>query len=381
MDFAVHQDMFDQLMNLVDEDESFYYVDQILNSITYRIFLYRLASYSQWQKCDYAMEARGITFELDDTGNFVSLVSWPFEKFFNLHENPFTMNLDLSDPVEIQLKEDGSLISTVNTVNGLWLKSKGSLFSDQATAARQLLDTDEYADLRHWLNRMVRLNYTVSMEYTAPDNRIVVPYNDPALTVLAARKHDDGSYGDIYELGADVRKYLVRNYVDEVDDVNAFVDSIADQKAIEGYVILLSTGQRVKIKTDWYAKLHHIKDSINSERRLYEAVVYDTIDDVRAQFWDDPQAIERIDDMVEKVSTIYNHMVDTVERFYERNKGLERKEYAILGQKELNKLHFGLAMAKYSGKAVDYRATMVKNRKDFGIKDDPETDAIEKEDG
>jgi hypothetical protein len=66
----------------------------------------------------------------------------------------------------------------------------------------------------------------------------------------------------------------------------------------------------------------------------------------------------------------YNHLVDTVERFYERNKHMERKDYAILGQKELEKMHFGLAMSKYTGKPVNYKEFMAKKWKEFGLKDE-----------
>jgi hypothetical protein len=54
---------------------------------------------------------------------------------------------------------------------------------------------------------------------------------------------------------------------------------------------------------------------------------------------------------------------------------MERKDFAIKGQAELDKLCFGLVMAKYSGKEVDYKATLIKHRKNFGIKDDPEMGA------
>jgi len=71
---------------------------------------------------------------------------------------------------------------------------------------------------------------------------------------------------------------------------------------------------------------------------------------------------------------VYNHTVDQVERFYERNKGLERKEYAILGQKELDKKIFGLAMSKYLERPVDYKAFLRKHYKSFGVADDPVND-------
>ena len=371
-------------MYLVESDEAFFYVDQILSNNTYRIFNYRLASYTQWLH-DGALECRGITFMLDDEGNAAALVSWPFEKFFNLHENPLSGGgdgpvLDLDNPLEVQEKMDGSLISSMYCVgeSRVWMKSKGSLFSEQATAARLLLETEEYADLAKFVDDMVMLHdYTVIMEYTAPDNRIVVAYDKPGLTVLGVRDNWTGAYIPLTNTTGDVTRFFVRDIAAEVTDTEEFVKTIADMQHIEGFVIRLRSGQRVKIKGDWYAKLHHIKDSINSQRRLFEAVVYDTIDDVRAQFYDDEQAMALINEMEEKVSVIYNHMVDTVERFYERNKHLERKEFAILGKQELENIHFSLAMSKYIGREVDYRATMVKHRKTYGIKDDPTVDSAD----
>jgi len=367
--------VYDSLMQLCQNNEAFFFTDQIIESVTYRIFNYRLASYSDWLE-PHALECRGITFIVEGygyTATPVSLASWPFEKFFNLHENPFTMTVNLFDPLEIAEKMDGSLITTVETPNGLWLKSKGSMYSEQAQDAMKLLKLKKFEKLREWLEvQTLEHGRSVSMEYTAPSNRIVVGYESAGLTVLGIRDRFDGFHFNLDDFRKrPIAKYIVRDIKAEVDDVNEFVKSIEDMQGIEGYIIRTKGGQRVKIKTEWYRKLHHIKDSINSQRRLYEAVVYDTIDDIRASFYDDPVALQTIAEMEEKVSKIYNHMVDTVERFYERNKEMERKDYAILGQKELDRLHFALAMAKYSGKEVDYRATMVKHRKDFGIKDDP----------
>lgn len=374
---VLQQNLYDGLMSIVESHESFFYVDQVLDSNTYRIFNYRLASYSQWVETDpYGIEARGITFLIDDNEEALALVSWPFEKFFNLNENPFTMDLNLDDPLEIQEKMDGSLISSMFVFedDNIWLKSKGSLFSEQATAARKLLQTKEYRDLHKFVRLMVmHYDATVIMEYMAPDNRIVVAYDEPKLTVIAIRDNQTGMYMPLKAFKDDpAARFFVRDIVNEIRNTEEFVKSIPDMQSHEGYVIKLQSGQRVKIKTEWYLKLHHIKDSINSQRRLFEAVVYDTVDDIKSSFYDDPMALQIITDMEAKVEPIYNHMVDTVERFYERNKKLERKEYAIKGQQELDKMMFGLAMAKYIGREVDYRATMVKHRKEFGIKDDPQ---------
>jgi T4 RnlA family RNA ligase len=163
-----------------------------------------------------------------------------------------------------------------------------------------------------------------------------------------------------------VGKYLVRNF-NEVGDANAFVKSIPEQTGIEGYVIRLASGLRVKIKTEWYANLHNHMGSINSSRNLYEAVVKETIDDVRARFWDVPVALERIDDMVEKVGSAFSHMVEQVDSFYKEYKELGKREFALLAREELEPLFCRLAMRKYTGQEIDYREIMLKNRKRFGI--------------
>ncbi len=57
---------------------------------------------------------------------------------------------------------------------------------------------------------------------------------------------------------------------------------------------------------------------------------------------------------------------------YERNKDLSQKEYAIKGQAELTRMYFGLAMNKYTGRSVDYKAFLKKQWKKLGLKDKEE---------
>jgi hypothetical protein len=49
---------------------------------------------------------------------------------------------------------------------------------------------------------------------------------------------------------------------------------------------------------------------------------------------------------------------------------MDRKEYAILGQKELIRPYFGLAMMKYSGKEPNYKESIKKRWRDLGLKDE-----------
>ena len=138
---------------------------------------------------------------------------------------------------------------------------------------------------------------------------------------------------------------------------------------VEGYIVYLPD-ICFKAKTLWYLTQHRAKDSINSPRRLYETVIAEATDDLRSLFYADKHVLAKIDAMEQKVGHWYNELVDQVETYYEENKDLERKEYAIKGQQELPKMVFGLAMQRYIGREINYKEFMIKKWKEFGIKDE-----------
>lgn len=356
-------EIYDSLMSLVKNNEAFYCIDHTVDDKTYRVFSYRLASYSDFLN-KHALEARGIMFEIDFYGEPIRIASRPMEKFFNLFENPFTENIDFSKTTHIMLKEDGSLISTYIHGNELRLKSKTSCTSDQAIAAENWLRENE--QLYKELKSIAMMGYTVNMEWTSPDNRIVIGYEEPQLVILNARHNYFGNYIDLKDMHDmnEVHSYCVADICDDIKDVQKFIDTIPHQSGIEGYVVRLENGQMVKIKTEWYLVRHKAKDSINAPRRLFEAIIDEAIDDVMVLFHDDDSALKIINDMIEKVEPLYNHMIKTVEDFYEENKSLTRKDYAIKAQ-SLNDGYMPLYMNMYIGRENDYKAFAKKNFKMF----------------
>lgn len=76
--------LYEDLMALTSNSEAFYFVDQTLDNTTYRIFSYRLASYSDFCLPN-ALECRGIMFEVNN-GSPVRLAARPPQKFFNYRE-------------------------------------------------------------------------------------------------------------------------------------------------------------------------------------------------------------------------------------------------------------------------------------------------------
>ena len=371
------QKLYDDLEALVRVNEAFFFNDWDLDDTWYRNFNYRLASYTDFCQPS-ALECRGIMFEMTDPFNPtpVRLASMPFEKFFNLYENPFTMDLDLNDIVEIQDKADGSLITTYMHNGDLRVKTKGSISSDQAIAANAYLRLEKNAAFRAELIKGEELGCTIIMEWVAPDNRIVLPYFEPELKVLGVRVRADGSYVEFNDVDCEHFPETLERWVDIYDIDNTFVtnsefiDSVNDMQKVEGVVCRMENGQRFKVKCQWYLALHHTKDSITIPRRLFETVLEEASDDLRTLFHDDELAIKMIEDMEAFVEKKYNHMVDTVERFYERNKHLDRKDYAILGQEELNRMYFGLAMNRYVGKDVNYKEFLKGKWKHLGLKDE-----------
>lgn len=373
--------LYNDLMNLCsEEDSAFFFKDLTLedgrHTYLYRVFNYRLASYSDFCKPG-AMECRGIMFELlaempEGYDRPRLLAAMPMEKFFNKSENPKTMNLDLSNEnvSHITHKKDGSLISTFMKNDKLFLKSKGSLESDQVKDATKWLFQTDNIELLEELCELAYSGVTVNMEWCSPDNRIVIGYKDAHLSVLNVRRVADGKYVpfDIFKEDGSYPE-IIKHWTlfEEPEDTEDFINNIPSMTDdIEGFVVELKDGQKVKIKTDKYLKLHHCKDNVNNPRRLFEAVVTEAVDDMKSLFFDDPEALNIIREMEELVEPEFNHLVATVEEFYEKNKDLDRKDYAIKGQTYRDGL-FSLKMHLYLEKEPDYKYFACKHPEQFGL--------------
>lgn len=370
--------LYNDLMNLCDEpDSAFFYKDLTLTTkgieYFYRVFNYRIASYTDFCKPS-ALECRGIMFEMEcetipSEGLIpIRIASMPMKKFFNFRENPFTLDIEFTkhNIANITHKKDGSLISTFIHNGELRLKSKGSLDSTQCVDAMKWLN--ERPRLRFAIKRVTKdFDCTIDMEWCSPKNRIVVGYDTSHLTILNIRDNKTGVYlnGWLLKKNTEMGKFWVQ--YEEPENIEKFIESISSTKDnIEGFVIELMNGQKIKIKTDKYIKLHHVKDSVNHPRQLFEAVLHEATDDIYSLFHDDQETIGTINTMEKIVKSTYNHIVSTVEDFYMDNKRLSRKEYAIKGQSIKDGL-FSLKMYLYIGREPDYKAFSMKNPELFGL--------------
>ena len=352
-------ELYNNLLALVsgETDSKFYYVDKVTPmQETVRIFSYHYASYSDWEKPD-ALESRGVMFSLNTDGSLKDIVCRPMAKFFNYMENPYTLSLDLSGTMLAMEKEDGSLISSYLSDGYLYLKSKASLYSDQAVVSMQLLNTPKYSVLKSIISMYENQGYTCNLEYVAPSNRIVLVYSEPALVLLNVRNRETGEYisfNDLYANG-DVRQFLVKGAT--IANIPNWLEQVKAATDIEGYVCQLSDGTWFKIKTSWYVNLHNTKDSVTNNKSLFQVIVAGAGDDIKALFAGDTYATEKIQAFEDVYFEFVENAVKIVVNTYKSVNGKERKDYAITSKSLLDATSypwlFSLLMQYYQS-GLDY---------------------------
>ena len=378
--------LYNDLTQLIKNDEAFFAKDFFLEDRTYKIFNYRLASWTSFQSPG-AMDSRGIMFDVTNTEKVV-LVSSPPQKFFNYEEGGVDHTKGKFG--DKMVKMDGSLISSYIHNDQLYMKSKASLFSSQALDSMKFLNKEENKDFKDELTKLAKSGFTINLEYTSPENRIVIPYQKEDLTVLSVRSNLDGQN----YFASKLIKYLEKEggydtiikkmvkfeslHGQEIDQIK-YMEDVRKEQEGEGYVIevvlsdtnsYLTKGKNIK-----YIALHQTKDSVNSPKRLFESIIEEASDDLRSMFADDPYVLSKIKEMEDHVQPIFNHIVKTVEDFHAENKNLERKDYAIKVQKEAPQF-LGLLMNSYLNKPNNFKEFAKKVRKEmFGVTDaEPELD-------
>lgn len=323
----------------------------------YEVYSYRIASYTDFLR-DHALWSRGIMFRVKPT---LDLVCLPQFKFFNVSECPFTMGLE-NEPIKLILnKLDGSLISHfLDLLGNLRLKSKTSLHSTQAVSAMAWLEARPAAKAA--LAASDRAGYTTNMEWISPQNRIVLAYPEDNLVVLNVVNR---TTGEVILPGTDKFKFDFGglDVVEVFDVANTLADLqpvIENGTDMEGYVVQFANGTIAKQKINFYTLRHKFIDDIWSDKKLFELCLHDQVDDMLNLFNTNPVAVDRITAFRILALKTLKNISSQVEIFHNTNKHLDRKSYAILGQKEMNAT-FSLCMNSYLGRETNYPEHIMKN--------------------
>lgn len=335
------------MKQLVDTHDEFYITEQSYLGATYHIFNYRLCSYNDFN--DISMECRGSMFRVDESP---VLVCRPMKKFFNLQEilnNSETF--PIKTPLRIFNKIDGSLISTFINSNGdVDFKSKGSLYSEHAQKARELFNQSFKNYDR--IIELTRMGYTVNLELVSPNFQIVIPYEEETLKILNIIDNETGEYlqDSIIETEITIPTGNFQEWIENV---------FKDTRNIEGYVVEYELGAFYKLKTYKYIHVHNIKSYISNKKNIAEAVLLGHIDDVYETLKNCPDETKQIQMVENEFKTIHNHIMENITNYYEKNKDLERKPFAIKAKKELNNVEFKGVMSLFSGKSLNYLGRLI----------------------
>jgi RNA ligase len=264
---------FDEALAIVENSKGFSHSVQTIHDKEVHSFKYNISYQGMWDDLsDGKVNMRGLTF-ID--GKVVAL---PYPKFWNLGENIHVQDIDVSTFTIATEKVDGSLISFFKVGDELEMKTMKSVFSDTANEAREYSMTR--TDIRDFASLCLENNISPMFEYISDTDqgRIVIDYNKKDLILLGAR---DLSNGTIYNLADfpidipfDISTARLFNTSDEV------VSYMADE-GVEGVVMILNDGTMVKLKTDWYCRLHRILDKFNT-KNILEAIVTDSLDDIKS---------------------------------------------------------------------------------------------------
>jgi len=282
---------------------------------------------------------RGAVVQKDDDG--FSLVAYAFDRFFNLGEaEADVINWSSANVYE---KYDGSLIKLF--WNGVqWVVST----SGSVGGAGNVGDSGKSFEGLFWDTfRYMRYNafdlnpdYCYVFELCAPENRIVVKYDEPMLRLLAVRDRSD----DFNEL--DLKWFNRHWWVAEgflLTDPDA-VSAAANARGAdhEGFIVCDAYGRRIKVKSDVYVQLHRVRG--NGEPNFSELYLNDDLDEFLLHF---PDYSEKFNALREKIDLLA-YAVEGNVTVYE---GCSQKEFAgivLENHPKVSGAMFGIRSGKYA---------------------------------
>lgn len=283
---------------------------------TFDYHIYNYAQTVQYEKAwdEVTLDTRGLI--LDGQGH---VIARPFRKFFNIEEHSLS-ELPLHLPYKVYEKLDGSLgIVYEGEDRELYIATRGSFTSEQATAALSMFRTSEYDSVRLLMHSVTDDGYTPLFEIIYRENRIVVHYDDDRLVFLGAIKKEDGLFFPPERFTLKT-PYLYLPELFDVDTIESLKET--DRENFEGYVVLFENGLRVKVKLDEYVRLHRLLTGVSNVSVWNSLKNGDNIESLLTNVPD--EFYKWIGDIINTLRGEYSAIEQEALRIYEQWKGYER---------------------------------------------------------
>ena len=267
-------------------------------------------------------ECRGLIFYPDGR-----IMSRPFHKFFNVNEREETqMNrIDMSQPHVVMEKLDGSMIRPVEVNGHVRLGTKMGVTEVAMNAETWLAAQPDYEQKLMFLGTMLRDNKTPIFEWTSRKNQIVIDYAVDDLILTAIRDNFTGEY---LPLERHVPFNVVPTYGSVEGNLTDYIARQREAEGREGDIIRFADGHMLKIKNDWYVRIHKTVDKIRFDRHIVELILHEEIDDVLPML---PQhEADRVHDFAARFGNRLHTIVENYDRYWNTvvAGGLDRKRYA-----------------------------------------------------
>ena len=258
-------------------------------------------------------DCRGLILE-KDTWDLMSLA---FRKFFNSGET-HAAKIDW-DTAHILNKEDGTMIqvywdwhkevwfaATTGTAEGC-----GEVNNKMGTTFDSLFWSTVKDKYGLEPNKLTK-GYTYVWELTTPYNIVVKPHGESSATLLTIRNLEtlkEIPRKELLKIGNDLGVPVVVEYSLNIKNAGALIKTFENMPwSEEGYVVVDSNFNRVKIKNPAYLSVHHLKGK-SAEHNILTIVKTNEIEEFASTFPERKEELYRLkdgyDELVSKLESLW----------------------------------------------------------------------------
>lgn len=313
----------------------------------YTVFNYMVAHTDSFD-CPIRRECRGLIF--DHKGK---VLSRRFHKFFNLgeKEETFPENIDWNSSHVLLDKLDGSMITPLvfGDLNPVvrWATKMG--ITDIGETVFNKFNQRNYVNFALTCHNA---GWTPIFEYVSPNNRIVLPYKEDNLVLLAMRHNIKGTYLIPSALRIEAQAFQIP----VVQTYSGYsIDDVKDKTDIEGIVVRFDTGHMVKVKTDWYVAIHKAKENLLFEKNVLKLILEEKLDDILPHLMEDDR--KRVEQYQKEVLESIEYTVFLVQEILTRCavQSISRKDFALKHMQSVGKFVSSLVFHCWDNTDMEYK--------------------------